>query len=96
MNLDNYQGGSSWWVAVIEDRIDPLGLGRCRIRIFGHHSQETSVLPTTDLPWAYPVYPLNNSTTFSAPKLGEWVLGFFLDGKSAQTPVIIGVIPGLR
>jgi hypothetical protein len=52
-------------------------------------------LATKDLPWAHPVYPINNSKSFSAPEIGDWVIGFFMDGESAQFPVMFGVMPGM-
>lgn len=52
-------------------------------------------LPTEDLPWALPMYPLNNSKSFSAPMLGEWIVGFFMDGEAAQAPIMMGVLPGI-
>ena len=30
------------------------------------------------------------------PRLGEWVVGFFMDGENAQYPVIMGVLPGIK
>jgi hypothetical protein len=84
-----------WWVGVIENRIDPLAVGRCQVRIFGWHTENISLLPTTQLPWALPVYPLNNSKSFSAPRLGDWVVGFFMDGESAQMPIMLGVMPNI-
>lgn len=100
---NNFLGRSGfvWWVGVIETRTDPLGLGRCQVRIFGYHGDFTDEnstsredIPTEDLPWAMPLYPLNNSKSFSAPRIGEWVVGFFFDGESAQFPVMMGVLPG--
>lgn len=85
-----------WWVGVIENRVDPLTLGRCQVRIFGWHNENSVILPTADLPWAQAVIPINDSKHFSAPRLGEWVLGFFMDGEQAQIPVMIGVLPGLK
>ena len=29
--------GFVWWQGVVEDRQDPLQLGRCRVRILGWH-----------------------------------------------------------
>ena len=26
--------------------------------------------------------------------INDWVLGFFLDGESAQAPIVLGVLPG--
>ena len=85
-----------WWIGVIEGRDDPLGLGRCKVRIFGWHTDNKSELPTDSLPWALPMYPINNSKSFSAPKIGEWVVGFFMDVASGQAPIMMGVLPGLQ
>ena len=96
--MENFIGkdGFVWWMGVVEARNDPLGLGRCKVRIFGWHTNNISELPTDDLPWALPMYPINNSKSFSAPRLGEWVVGFFMDVSSAQAPVMMGVIPGIQ
>jgi len=87
--------GFIWWVGVIENRKDSLGLGRCQVRIFGWHSENKMTLPTEGLPWAQPLYPINNSKAFSAPRIGDWVVGFFMDGLAAQAPVMLGVLPGI-
>lgn len=92
MGLDKFV----WWVGVIEARNDPLGLGRCQVRIFGWHSDNKSLIPTEDLPWAQPMYPINNPDSFNVPKIGEWIIGFFLDGESAQFPVMMGTLPGIN
>jgi hypothetical protein len=86
--------GFYWWFGVVESRKDPLGLGRCQVRIFGAHSESLSDIPSEDLPWAQPVHSLNNQA-FSTPKEGEYVFGFFLDGKYAQSPVMMGIVPGI-
>ena len=89
MGLSNYV----WWQGVVEDRQDPLELGRARVRVLGFHSEERSKVPTESLPWAYPAMPLN-STPGSIPnfKEGSWVMGFFRDGESAQEPVMTHMI----
>jgi hypothetical protein len=98
--MENFLGKDNfiWWVGVIENRMDPLGLGRCQVRIFGWHDDGSSdsviKIPVTDLPWALPLLPLNNSRTFSTPEVNDWVMGFFMDGLAGQFPVMIGVIPG--
>ena len=83
-----------WWIGVVEDRKDPLKLGRCRVRIFGHHSEKKNEVPTNKLPWAHPVLPLNNSNPY-APKEGETVVGFYMDGEDRQFPVMMGITPGI-
>jgi hypothetical protein len=96
--INNFAGlnGFVWWVGEIETRIDPLGLGRCQVRIFGWHTNNKKLIPTEDLPWAHPIYPINNSKSFSAPMIGDWVVGFFMDGEAGQSPVMFGVMPGLK
>ena len=96
MGLDNYV----WFQGVVEDRNDPLKLGRCRVRCLGFHSDKKSEIPTEMLPWAYPLQPLTSAamsgvgTTPLGPVEGTWVLGFFRDGISAQEPVMLGTLAG--
>lgn len=84
-----------WWIGVVEDRVDPLNLGRCRVRIFGTHTENLQLIPTNALPWATPLYPINDSRTFSTPMEGDYVFGFFLDGDSSQAPAMLGVFPAI-
>ena len=80
-----------WFVGVVENRNDPRKEGRVQVRAFGTHGTNKQV-PTDRLPWALcisgsydPNYPI--------PPLNSWVFGFFLDGRDAQQPMIIGLIP---
>jgi hypothetical protein len=95
--MENFIGkdGFIWFIGVVENRADPLGMGRCQLRIFGWHTDNLSDLPTESLPWAQPMYPINNAKSFSAPRLGDWIVGFFMDGDSGQAPIMMGVLPGL-
>jgi hypothetical protein len=95
--VNNFAGlnGFVWWVGQIEDRADPLGIGRCRVRIFGWHTDNKSMVPTESLPWAHPIVPINNSKNFQSPELNDWVIGFFMDGESGQFPLMFGVLPGI-
>lgn len=84
-----------WWIGVVEDRDDPLYLGRCKVRIFGSHTENLQLIPTDSLPWAMPLYPVNNSRNYATPMEGDYVFGFFSDGTSCQAPVFMGVFPGI-
>jgi len=89
-----------WWTGVVEDRNDPEYMGRCKVRIFGYHTDDITVLPTEDLPWAIPLQSITsaaNSGLGSTPVgivPGTWVVGWFLDGEEAQRPLVIGTIAG--
>jgi hypothetical protein len=90
------KNGFVWWIGVVENRVDPLAVGRCQVRIYGWHNENSTVLPTKDLPWAQAMIGINTSKTFSAPRVDDWVVGFFMDGEQAQMPVMMGVLPGLK
>lgn len=84
------------YFGIIEDRDDPLKLGRCRVRVAGLHTHDTSILPTTDLPWAMIVQPITGSinTAGLAPIEGTQVIVSFMDS-DCQIPVVFGVVPSI-
>ena len=88
------KSGFTWFIGIIEDRKDPLKLGRCRVRCVGWHSENKMELPTDSLPWATPTLPINNSNPYP-PKESDMVFGFFADGPSGQSPIIVGVFPNI-
>ena len=93
--------GFVWWQGVVEDRHDPLFLGRCKIRVLGWHSEDKNDQPTVSLPWAYPVAPITSAsqtgvgTTPLGPVEGTWVVGFYRDGNAGQEPVFFGTLGGI-
>lgn len=85
-----------WWIGVVENRQDPLNCGRLQVRIKGLHTDNKSELPTKELPWTQPLFPINNS--FATPttlKEGDMVVGFFMDGDAAQFPIVFGCFHGI-
>lgn len=94
-------GTVSYYVGVVEDRDDPLKIGRCRVRVVGLHTEDKGVLPTEDLPWALPIMPItsaNMSGVGSSPVgllPGTWVMVIFRDADQ-QFPVMLGTIPGIH
>lgn len=87
--------GFIWWIGVVEGMGDPLKIGRAKVRIIGWHEPDVRKLSTDDLPWAYPLAPVTQATTTPNYRSGDWVVGFFLDGKLGQQPMIAWVLPGL-
>ena len=83
-----------WWFGVVENRLDPLELGRCKVRCFGWHNDDINQIPIDDLPWAHPVVPYGIKAV-QPPAEGTMVFGFFADGKIGQYPIIMGTVPGV-
>ena len=103
MQTEYFHGkdGYVWWHGVVEDRKDPMFLGRCRVRILGWHTADKAELPTADLPWAYPLMPITSASQIGVgeapvgPVEGTWVMGYYRDGELAQEPVMVGTLPGV-
>lgn len=96
---DNNNIGTSgfyWFIGVVEDRQDPLKLGRVRVRCYFIHTANKALLPTADLPWATVATPVTEGSA-SVPMLAEGttVHGFFIDGEEMQSPLITHVLPGV-
>jgi predicted chitinase len=88
------------YTGCVENRKDPLKLGRCQVRIVGLHTEQKTLLPTTDLPWAYPMQPVTSAAMNGighapvGPVEGTWVVIFFRD-EDQQQPVMMGTIGGI-
>jgi len=85
---------------IVEDRQDPLKVGRVRVRIHGIHSENKQYIATPDLPWAQVLLPtttagLSGIGTQHGLIEGSTVFGFFRDGKTRQDPVITHVSAGI-
>lgn len=83
-----------FWFGVVENRLDPLELGRCQVRCFGWHTEDLQQIPISELPWAHPIVPYGVSAV-QAPPEGTMVFGFFADGKEGRYPIIMGTVPGI-
>ncbi len=74
--------GFVWFVGIVEDRNDPLKIGRVRVRCFGWHTRDTSILPTESLPWAQVLIPVTSAsisgvgTSPTGLVEGSWVIGY--------------------
>ena len=85
---------------VVEDVNDPLRSGRVRVRVFGLHSDDKNLIPTSALPWATVLMPVTSASMsgigFSPSGLlqGSWVSVEFID-TDCQYPMVVGSIHGI-
>ena len=88
------------YTGCVENRQDPLKLGRCQVRVVGLHNYDKTQLKTEDLPWAYPMQPITSAGisgvghTPLGPVEGSWVVVMFRDDDEQQ-PIILGTIGGI-
>lgn len=82
-----------FFIGVVEDNVDETKEGRVKVRAFGVHGTNEDI-GVEDLPWAICAsgnYDPNNPP----PRIGSFVYGMFIDGRMAQHPLILGLIPGM-
>jgi len=90
----------AFYLGVVEDRLDPLMLGRVRVRIVGLHTHDKAELPTEDLPWAYKIQQTTSGAISGighAPvgvMEGTWVAIQFID-PDKQMPFVVGTLGGI-
>ena len=100
--------GFNWWIGQVEnDGSDPEYdgsqpkdydyTGKVKVRVVGYHNPDKEVLPTKDLPWASCIMPAvyamkSGMGSIQQLQVSRWVVGFWMDGSSAQIPIIMGSI----
>ena len=91
---------SNFYTGVVEDRHDPLYLGRVRVRVYGLHTDDKTLIPTPDLPWSDVLMsvssPALSGLGMSPHGLveGSTVMGFFRDERDMQDFVVMGSLFG--
>ena len=92
MNLEFFIGD-------VEKILDPLYIGRIKVRVYGDHTLDSEILPTDDLPWATVLNDIHSHSTTGKGqtplglRVGSKVVGFYLDA-AKQRPVVLGAISG--
>jgi len=104
MNTD-FKDQPAWFTGVVEDINDPSEMGRLKVRCFGYHTPEKDIdlggIPTSHLPWAHVMMPINGASmsgigqSATGVLQGSWVIGFFRDGEALQDPFVIGSLPSM-
>ena len=84
---------------VVEDRNDPLQIGRVRVRVYGIHTDVKDRISSVDLPWSQVLLPTTSAGvsgmgTQHGLVEGSSVYGFFRDGETCQDPVVIASAAG--
>ena len=97
--------GFNWWVGQVENTgagteefpEDKDETNKVKVRILGYHNPSKKELTSYDLPWAQVMMP-NTAAQRSGIGMNHqlqvngWVVGFFMDGASAQIPIVMGTI----
>ena len=97
--------GFNWWVGQVENTgagtedfpEDKDESNKVKVRILGYHNPSRKELTSYDLPWATVMMP-NTASQRSGIGMNHqlqvngWVVGFFMDGASAQVPIVMGTI----
>ncbi len=88
------------YFGIVENRSDPLELGRCQVRVVGLHTHDKNLLPTSDLPWCATMQPSISAAmngigyTPIGPVEGSSVLITFVDD-TLQQGIILGAVGGI-
>ena len=101
--MSEYYGDKTrWFIATVINSTPPIGYeGRVKIRIHGLHKASTVNIPEDHLPWAQCVLPTTEGGVSGIGKIprvlpNALVFGMFMDGKSSQTPIVLGSLPRIE
>jgi len=96
--IDFYGDQTRWFTGRIVSLADPKELGRVQVRIHGIHTEDTTMIPDGDLPFAQVVVPITQGGTNGLGnnlgiQVNTLVFGVFLDGQNSQLPLVFGSLP---
>ena len=95
-----YGDQTRWFIGVVKNIDDPRSMGRVKVRIYGVHNHDTSIISDNDLPWAQVIAPITQpgvpgKLSATGVQVGAQVYGIFLDGQASQQPLVIGVLASM-
>lgn len=96
--IEFYGDQTRWFTGRVVDLEDPKQLGRVRVRVYGIHTEDTTMIADEDLPWAQVVVPVTQGGTAGfgnnlGIQVNTFVFGMFLDGQNSQLPLVLGSLP---
>lgn len=96
-----------WFIGQVVDNNDFANGARVKVRCLGIHPDEPGTDPSEpndktekdsvydeDLPWAHLISGTYGKLEM-VPDLGDWVFGFFADGRDCQHPFVLGLVSGM-
>lgn len=89
---------NNWYYGVVEDRNDPLQIGRVRVRVHGVHTDNKQFIASPDLPWSQVLMPTSSASLSGFGHShglveGTSVYGMFRDS-DMQDFIVFGSIMG--
>ena len=95
LNPNYYGDDVRWFVGTIVNHVDPETRGRVQVRIHGIHAPDDTNIPNSALPWAETMLPTTEGGVSGIGRIPQMlssakVFGVFLDGKTSQTPLVLG------
>ncbi len=90
---------TNWYYGIVEDRNDPLRVGRVRVRVHGVHTDNKQFISTPDLPWSQVVMPSSSASLSGFGHShglveGTSVFGMYRDD-DMQDFIVFGSIMGI-
>lgn len=87
-----------WFMGRVEDIQDPEKRNRVRVRVYGDHTTDTTMLKTDALLWADVLLPTTssgihgNGHSVHGLLVGSEIAGYYADGEASQQPIVTGVL----
>lgn len=98
MNNEFGFGQFHWFMGEVIDIMDPTETGRVKVKVFGKHTSEEEIGKEKQ-PWAIVANSTDSASTVEIGTLphalivGSQVVGFYIDGKANNVPMVLFSFP---